>query len=50
MPDMYSYEQKSAFDAERGLLKWPCFMSESKRALFSGGENSAGLSFLTPDI
>ena len=34
MPDVNSYNLKSAFDSEQRLLKWPCFMSESKRMVF----------------
>ncbi len=26
-PNVYSYDQKSIFDNQKRLLKWPCFMS-----------------------
>ena len=49
MPNVYSYNQKSMFDDEQRLIKWPCFMSESKRMLFSGGKK-LGPSFITPKL
>jgi hypothetical protein len=37
------------FDEEQRLIKWPCFMSESKRMVFSG-EKKLGPSFITPKM
>ena len=48
-PNVYSYQPKPAFNDEKRLIKWPCFMSESKRMVFSG-EQKLGPSFITPKI
>lgn len=42
---MYSYNMKSEFDKEQQLIKWPCFMSESKRMVFND-QRKLGPSFI----